>query len=185
AVLAIHFRRARIDAELEATVVEVQSAVQPRFLHLGLLFEGPDAQHLRAELAGGEIGIFGAVRVRHRVRQRGVEGARHDRQTVVESELLTEGARARVVRAVGAGEAEERGTGAVHGGIVRQALALRVMSVQPQGEVIRYPPGGIEPDRIQLVLLLVALLLEAEVLAADQIAYEYRRRHRLARVEGE
>ena len=52
----------------------------------------------------------------------------------------THGAAYTAVRAVRAGKAEERGTAARHGGIVGQALGLRVVSVERQAEACRSPP---------------------------------------------
>src|SRR5690606_17946456 len=86
-------------------------------------------------------------------------------------------------RTIRTGETEERRAGARNARRVRAALGLGVVRIERQAERVGHLPLGVETDGVELVPLDVTLLLEAEVLAADDVAQEYGRGDRLPRIE--
>src|SRR5690606_40478413 len=103
------------------------------------------------------------VGIRERVGGRRMQGTGHVRQTVGEPVLLGPV----VVRAVRSHATEaERRRAAAGDRIVRPAADLGLVGVEVQAEGVVDLPLGVEADRIELVLLLLALLLETKVLAA-------------------
>src|SRR5690606_35784435 len=108
---ATHRDLRRVDAELEAAVVEVERTVDAALLDLCELAGVPDALHLGTNLLGRELGIDRAVGVGERSGLVGIPGTGHDRQAGVEPVFLRPVAAA--VRANGAGVGAGSGEGRV------------------------------------------------------------------------
>ena len=193
ALMGLHL--AHVDAELEATEVEVQMAVQTDFVDLAFLLLHVDAHDLRAEVICVER--VGVIATRTAIGSRLVREYPARRDWQVTREVVFLGDETRALRhisrrraglpslSVSSASMKPRsapvpwhsGTPAklkavalppVTGSFGRE-FACELCIVERQAEVVGHFPVGIEADRVELVLLLVALLLVAEVLVAVTI----------------
>ena len=200
ALARIH--RARLDAECERAVLRhLEFAVDARLLDVGGLVLVRDAQDLRAQASRAEriVGIAAGAGIRRELRRE--QGARRDRQAVVEVEGLRpevgrvaarDGRRrvgriGRVVLEAGArhlARQAERRLAAARDRVVRQAACLRIVEIETERELLADIPRRVEPERFQIVLLLAMLLFVAEVLAgAGEFVQQDRCRDRFVGIE--